>query len=312
MTAETPPTTRTDLQLGVIAAGFAYLVWGVLPIYLHLVDFANAFEVLGQRILWCVPAALVTVLALSGWARGWGEICTALSPRNFGPLVLSAIFIFFNWGIYVWSVAEHRLAEASLAYFLTPLVQIAFGVAFFKEHVNGAQKLALGVATVGIVIQGVALGAPPWISIALCLTWSLYGVVRKQVNVSAASGLLMESAIVSPLAIALLVWVSHGPGLTFDDKLSNGLLLALAGPITALPLILFAFGARRLSFVVLGPMQFATPSVQFLLAIAFGEQVTPLRWVSFAVIWIALTIFMWDALQRERARRKLAASDALI
>jgi chloramphenicol-sensitive protein RarD len=295
-------------QVGFIASITAYVFWGFLPLYLHMVAFADPFEVLAQRILWCVPAALIAVLAVSGWTRGRGEIATALAPRNLRALALSAIFIFFNWGIYVWSVAHQRLAEASLAYFLTPLVQIAFGVAFFKERVNGAQKAALAVATIGVVLQGVAMGAPPWISIALCLTWSFYGLVRKQVEVSAASGLFIESAIVAPPA-AMLIWsVAHGPGLHFGDSSGSMALLALAGPLTATPLILFAYGARRLSFTVLGPMQFATPSVQFLLAMAFGEPVTPLRWASFAIIWVALAIFMWDALSREAVRRKLEAA----
>ena len=298
----------SESRAGLLASGFAYLCWGVLPLYLHTVFFADAFEVLAWRILWCIPAAFVGVILMSG-PRGFAEIRTALAPRNLGALALSAIFIFFNWGIYVWSVAAHHLAEASLAYFLTPLVQIAFGIAFFGERVNGAQKLALLVAGIGIVVQGVALGAPPWISIALCLTWSLYGLVRKQVDVSAASGLLMESVIISPAAVALLVWVSRGPGLRFDDSFANGALLALAGPVTALPLILFSFGARRLSFTVLGPMQFATPSVQFLLAISFGETVMPLKWISFAIIWVALAIFMWDTLQREQMRRQILARE---
>lgn len=129
--------------------------------------------------------------------------------------------------------------------------------------------------------------------------------MRKQVAVAAASGLFLESVIVSPIAIGLLIWVSHGPGLHFTDSPGHGALLAVAGVLTALPLTLFSFGARRLSFTALGPMQFATPSFQFLIALSFGEPVTTLRWVSFGVIWLALVIFMCDALAREQARRKL-------
>lgn len=292
-------------RAGFIAASIAYFTWGVLPLYLHAVSFADPVEILAQRILWCVPAALAVNVFASGWARGLAEIRAAL--RRIGPLAFSAVFIFFNWGLYVWAVAVHKLAEASLAYFLAPLVQIGFGVAFFKERLNRAQAIALAAAAAGIVLQAFAIGAPPWISIALCLTWSLYGVVRKQVDVAAASGLFWESVIVAPLAVGLLFWAAHGPGLSFDDSLGKGALLALAGVVTAVPLALFSFGARRLSFITLGPMQFATPSVQFLLALAFGETVTPLRWASFAVIWLALVLFMGDALARERTRRRLMA-----
>ncbi len=301
-------TPSSDQRTEFIAAAVAYLCWGFLPLFLHLLAFADPFEVLGHRVLWCIPAALVSVLAVSGWKRGLAEIRGALAPRMLGRLALSAIFIFFNWGLYVWAVAKHEVASAALAYFLTPLVQIAFGVAFFHERVTGAQKVALAIATAGVVLQGVAMGAPPWISIALCFTWSCYGLVRKQVEVSAASGLLMESLLVAPVAVALLVWTAHGPGLTFTHAPSNALLLALTGPITAVPLILFAYGARRLTFTVLGPLQFATPSAQFLLAVAFGEAVTQLRLASFALIWVALAIFMYDAITREQVRRKLAAS----
>jgi chloramphenicol-sensitive protein RarD len=131
--------------------------------------------------------------------------------------------------------------------------------------------------------------------------------VRKQVAVSSGSGLLIESTLLAPVAIALLVWVSHGPGVTFDDSAANAALLIFAGPATALPLILFAIGARRLSFVTLAPLQYATPSFQFLLAIYFGETVTPLRLASFALIWLGLAIATWDVIARERARRKLTA-----
>jgi chloramphenicol-sensitive protein RarD len=298
-----------ETRLGFITAIAAYAWWGVLPIYLRSVGFADPMEVLAQRILWAIPAAFATVLVLNGGLRkGLVDIFAALTPRRFGALVLSAIFIFFNWGIYVWAVAHERIADASLAYFLTPLVQTAFGVAFFQERMNTAQKIALALAGLGVVVQGIALGAVPVISLALCLTWSLYGLVRKQVQVSSSSGLLIESTLLAPLAIALLVWISHGPGITFDDSVANAGLLILAGPFTAIPLILFAFGARRLSFVALAPLQYATPSFQFLLAIYFGETVTPLRLASFAFIWLGLAVATWDIVARERARRKLEAA----
>jgi chloramphenicol-sensitive protein RarD len=249
-------------------------------------------------------------MLLGGLRTGFREITATFTPRRFGALAMSAIFIFFNWGLYVWAVANERIADASLAYFLTPLVQTAFGVMFFKESVNPAQKIALAFAAAGVVLQGFALGAVPFISLALCLTWSLYGVVRKQVTVSSSSGLFVESVLLAPVAAALLFWVAaNAPqGITFDDSASNAALLIFAGPATALPLILFAIGARRLSFITLAPLQYATPTFQFLLALAFGEQVTPLRWASFGLIWIGLAVFTYDVIARERARRKLLAS----
>jgi chloramphenicol-sensitive protein RarD len=292
-------------RTGLIAACAAYAWWGVLPIYLRLVDFADPMEVLAQRILWCIPAAFATLIAMGGLSTGIGELRAALAPRRFGLLLLSAVFIFFNWGLYVWAVAQRHLVEASLAYFLTPLVQVAFGVAFFRERLNLAQSIALGFALVGVAVQGLAMGALPVISIALCLSWSLYTLVRKQAPVSSGSGLLIESAVLAPAAIALLFWTSHGPGLAFPKSMGNAAMLMLAGPFTAVPLILFAYGARRLSFVTLGPLQYATPTFQFLLAILYGEAVTPLRVVSFAFIWIGLGVFTWDVVARERRRRRM-------
>ena len=234
-------TTPADARLGFIAAMSAYGWWGVLPVYLRLVGFADPMEVLAQRILWAIPAAFATVLVLNGGLRkGLADILAALTPRRLGALALSAIFIFFNWGIYVWAVAQARIADASLAYFLTPLVQTAFGVAFFQERINAAQRIALAFAALGVVVQGIALGALPLISLALCFTWSLYGLVRKQVTVSSGAGLLVESTLLAPIAIALLAWIAHGPGIAFDDNLGNASLLILAGPLTAVPLILFA------------------------------------------------------------------------
>lgn len=302
--------SQRETRLGFIAAIGAYAWWGVLPIYLRIVGFADPMEILGQRILWCVPAAFATLMLLGGLRVGVREITATFTPRRFGALAMSAVFIFFNWALYVWAVANNRIADASLAYFLTPLVQTVFGVMFFKESVNPAQKIALAFAAAGVVLQGFALGAVPFISLALCLTWSLYGVVRKQVAVSSASGLFIESVLLAPVAIGLLFWVAHDTtqGITFDDSVSNAALLIFAGPATALPLILFAIGARRLSFVALAPLQYATPTFQFLLALAFGEQVTPLRWASFGLIWIGLAVFTWDVIARERARRKLLAA----
>lgn len=293
--------SEAEARAGFIAAACAYVLWGVLPLYLKLISFADAREVLGQRILWCAPAALLAVFAMSGWRRGLDEIATALRPRMLGTLALSAVFIFVNWGIYVWLVLDARVIEASLAYFLAPLVSVAIGVSFFGERITRAQIAALALALAGVVAQGFALGAPPWMALALCATWSMYAVIRKRAPVPAATGLLIETLALMPVAIGLLVWVAASTPLAFGESIGHGVLLAIAGPITALPLMLFAFGARRVSFTALGLMQYFAPTLQFLLGIAFGELFTPLRGLSFALIWIGLALFSWDALRRARA-----------
>ena len=289
-----------ERRAGFIVAASAYLMWGFLPLYLKLIAFADVREVLGQRILWCAPAALIAVFVMSGWKRGWAEIGAALRPRMLGTLAASACFIFVNWGLYVWLVLTERVIESALAYFLAPLVSVAIGVFFFKEAITRWQIAALALALVGIVVQGFAIGAPPWMALALCATWSVYAVTRKRAAVPAATGLLVETLALAPLAAGLLYLVARDSGLAFTTSWDHGLLLALAGPITALPLMAFAFGARRVSFVALGLLQFLAPSLQFMTGLAFGEPFTPLRAASFVLIWAGLVFFSWDTLRRAR------------
>lgn len=295
-----PAPGESERRAGFIASAAAYMVWGFLPLYLKLIGFADVREVLGQRILWCVPAALAAVFLLGGWKGGWRDLRTALRPRMVATLMASACFIFMNWGMYVWLVLHQRVIESSLAYFLTPLVSIAVGALFYGERVSLPQSAALGVATAGVIAQGLALGAPPWMALGLCATWSIYVVIRKNAVVSSATGLFVESALLAPIAAGLVAWTAADGALSFTQSAPHAVLLALAGPVTALPLILFAFGARRVSFVTIGLLQFLAPSIQFAIGLLSGEPFTPLRGVSFALIWVGLMIFCWDALRRAR------------
>lgn len=288
-----------ERRAGFICAFSAYTFWGVLPLYLKLVGFADPLEILGMRILWSVPAALTIVFAIGGPA----QLTSAFRPRMLFTLGLSSIFIFGNWALYVWAVATDRIMEAALAYFLAPLVNVSFGVLFYGEKLGRARLAALVLAALGVVVQGVAIGGVPVLSIALCASWSIYSLIRKGADVSASSGLLVETLWLSPLAAGLLIWLGmHGPGIAFDDGIGQAALLALAGPFTAVSLILFAFGARRLPFSVLGFLQYLTPTLQFLLGLAFGEPFTFLRGVSFALIWAGLIVFSMDALQSRQPK----------
>jgi chloramphenicol-sensitive protein RarD len=289
---------EADKRAGFIAAASAYVMWGFLPLYLKQIAFADVREVLAQRILWAIPAAFIAVIVMSGVRKGAREIAAALNPRMLGTLAASAVFIFVNWGLYVYLVLNERVIESSLAYFLSPLVSVAVGVLFYRERINAPQIAALGLALVGIVVQGVALGAPPWMALALCATWSVYAVIRKRAPVPAAVGLLIECVALVPVALGLLLWASSVGPLTFGGDWTHALLLAFAGPATALPLMAFAFGARRVSFTALGLLQFLAPSLQFATGIAFGEPFTPLRAASFVLIWVGLGLFSWDALRR--------------
>lgn len=302
MTDATIPALPSDAEkrAGFMAAASAYIIWGFLPLYLKLLSTVDVREVLAQRILWAAPSAFIAVFLMSGWRLGWREIATAFKPSMIGTLIASALFIFMNWGLYVYLVLHERVIESALAYFLAPLVAVAVGVIFYKEKISSPQIIALALALLGVIVQGFALGAPPWAALALCATWSAYAVIRKRAPVPAAVGLLIESLALTPLAIGLLLWASSEAPLAFTSDWSHGLLLAIAGPITAIPLMAFTFGARRVTFTTLGLLQFLAPSLQFTTGIVFGEPFTLLRAVSFALIWAGLVFFSWDTLRRAR------------
>lgn len=179
-------------------------------------------------------------------------------------------------------------------------MSVAVGVLFYREQIRTPQIVALALAFVGVVVQGFALGAPPWMALALCATWSVYAVIRKRAAVPAATGLLIESLALAPVAIGLLLWAASEAPLGFSTDWTTAIILAIAGPVTAIPLMAFAFGARRVSFTTLGLLQFLAPTLQFITGIAFGEPFTLLRGVSFALIWAGLGFFSWDTLRRAR------------
>lgn len=283
-------------RAGLWAAASAYVLWGLLPLYLKAVGFASPWEVLAQRVLWSIPFALAAVLMFKVWRETWAAM---KAPGALLWLTASAALISINWGVYVSAVANHQVIEASLAYFLTPIVQVAFGVLLFKERLAPLQAAALALAAAGVLVQGLALGAAPWVALVLCATWSTYGLIRKRLPIPAAGGLLVETALLALPALGMLMWLSTTPaGLAIDDGPGQGVLLALTGFATALPLILFAFGARRLQFTTIGLLQFIAPTLQFVTGVAYGEPFTPLRALSFGLIWTGLALFLAQTWRR--------------
>jgi chloramphenicol-sensitive protein RarD len=287
---------QTESQRGLVIAAGAYAFWGVVAIYFKLVGFADAREVLAQRILWSIPAALVALVATGALTRALG----ALRPRTLGWLGLSALCLLGNWCLFVWAVANDRIIETSLAYFLVPLANAAIGRFFFADRVNRAQAAALAIAAFGVILQAIALGAVPLVALGICLSWTGYGIVRKRTPVESGAGLLIECLWLAPAAIALLIWTAQAGPLAIAGSGEHALLLALLGPVTAAPLIALAYGARRVSFTTLGVLQFLAPSLAFFVGLAYGEPVSPLRWASFLFIAVALSLFTWDAARRSR------------
>jgi chloramphenicol-sensitive protein RarD len=296
-----------EIRSGFLAAASAYLMWGLLPLYLKLMAHLPALQVFAHRILWSVPAIVILLVA----AGALGRVREALTPNVLKALVLSTVLIGVNWALYVWAVSAGRVMEASLGYYLNPLVNVAFGALLLKEQLTRAQWLAIGFAGAGVATLMLGLGHLPWVALVLCITFAFYGLVRKQTAVDARAGLLIETGLLAPfVAVGLWVFAARG-GAVMGTGALDPLWLVLAGPVTAIPLILFAFGARRVRFSTLGMLQYVAPTLQFATGLAFGEVFTPVHAVAFGLIWTGLAIFTWDAVKRDQASRR-AAKAALV
>lgn len=291
----------SEQRFGIIAGMGAYLMWGFLPLYLKLVAHIDPRDVLAHRIFWSVPAGFVLV----AFAARMRDFRVLLRSKAVLWLGLSSLLIGFNWLTYIWAVGQDRVMEASLGYFLNPLVNVAIGFIFLSEKLRRWQWVAVAIAVVAVANETIALGRLPWVSLVLCFSFAAYGFIRRQVQVDSRVGLTMEVLILLPLA---LIWfgIDYKTG---RSALGNGgwdvFLLALAGPITATPLILFALAAKRLKFSTIGIMQYLGPSIQFVIAIFYGEMLTPLRALTFVLIWMAIIIFSVDALMEDRKRRSV-------
>lgn len=293
------------LRLGFPAALGCYLIWGSLPLYIRAMSHVGPFELLAHRILWSVP----TAIGLIALAANWRDVKTAFTGANFRWLTLSSLLIAVNWAIYIWAVNAGRAMEASLGYYINPLVNVLFGMLIFSETLRRVQWVAVGIAAVGVVIMAFAFGRVPWVALALCATFACYGLIRKKVAIDSRAGFLVEVALLAPLAALWLVWfaTTQPGGRWMGEGGWDAALLMAAGPITAVPLILFALAARRLRLSTIGMMQYIGPTLQFLIALfVFGEAFSPVHAVAFGFIWTALVMFTADSLMGDARARRLA------
>ena len=285
---------RTGLWLAINA----YVLWGLLPIYLQLLAAVPAREVLGHRVLWSL-ALLVGIVLL--WRRGPG-IWAAARGRTLALLALSAVLIFVNWFVLIWAVLHGHVLEAALGYFINPLFNVALGVLVLGERVSAVQKAAVGVAAAGVLLLAVSGGGAIWISLTLAATFGTYGLVRKVVEIDALGGLTVETLLLAPVALALVLL--PGEAATWGRDGYTDLLLVLAGPVTAIPLLLFAGAARRMPYATLGLLQYIAPSMSFLEAVLlFGEPLRPVHVATFALIWSGCGLYAWDSVRLARRER---------
>ncbi|WP_235927635.1 EamA family transporter RarD [Sandarakinorhabdus rubra] len=282
MTASAPSETR----IGFFAGMGAYLIWGVLPFYLRLLQGVPAADVLAHRILWSV----LVVVGLISVLKGWGRVREAMrQPRLLALLFASAICIAINWLVYTWAILAGHAIDTSLGYFINPLVSVLFGVALLGERLGRLQWLAVALAALGVAVLTIERGSLPLVAIALALSFGVYGLIRKKAAVDAATGLFLETLMLAPVAA---IWIAGTPqGITGWPPVTL-FTLAMGGIATAVPLMLFGIAARRLQLSTLGLMQYVAPTMVLLEAVLlFGEVLDPARLAAFCCIWAGLAVY---------------------
>ena len=294
------------MRLGLVCGVAAYALWGLFPLYIKSLVPALPSEIVAQRILWSVPFGAF-ILSLRGQ---WREtLAAARSPRILAWLALAALFIAANWLVYVWAVANDRVLQASLGYYINPLIFIATGVIVLKEKLSRAQIAAVILAAIGVGVLTFGAGVFPWPSFILAFSFTAYGYVRKTTPVGAMPGLFIETVLLSPIALLFLMRLQSQGALTLGHhSLKLDILLFLAGPATVVPLVLFALAARRLSLTVIGFLQYIGPTGQFVLGLYYGEKFTLAHGICFGLIWTALALISVDALHRNRRQPKPIAA----
>lgn len=296
---------RDPMTRGYISMIAAYLLWGLLPIYFKSLPGIAPVEIVAHRIIWSVAFLLV----LMGARGQLGALAGVLrNGRLVATLAASALLIGSNWLIYVWAVANHHILAASLGYFLNPLVTVMLGVVVLKERLRPAQKGAIALAGAGVAILAVSALDTLWISVLLAVSFALYALIRKMAPVDALPGLMIETLLLSPAALAYLAYLQANGLSGFGQNGMESLLLMAAGVITSVPLLLFAQGARVLPLATVGVLQYMAPMMQFLLGLLlYREPLGMTRLASFVLIWLALLVFTHDAV---KGYRRLAAAKA--
>ena len=306
----TESVVTTPARAALLSAVGCYVLWGFMPL-LFMGQAALGFsapEILSHRALWSVLIAGALVL----FAGQSGQVRAVLrQPKTLAWLTLATALIAVNWGLYVWATTHHATLEASLGYYINPLLNMVVGLWLFREKIDRWGWVAIGLAAVGVLLQALALGRPPWISLALALSFGAYGIIKKRIPVDAQAGLFIECLLLLPFGLVFVIWLqTQGLGHGFATWEGFGWAL-LNGPMTVVPLVLFAWAARRMPLSTMGFIQFLAPTLQFAIGVATGEAFTPLRGVSFAFIWLGAGVFAAAALWRARARAMAEAAQAV-
>jgi chloramphenicol-sensitive protein RarD len=300
-----------DAKRGLLIGAAAYGMWGAFPLYWPLLEPSGAVEILAHRVVWSlvVMGGLVLLLRRTTALRA-----VLRNRRKLLLLVVAAITISFNWGTYIYGVNNDRVVEASLGYFINPLVTVLMGVIILGERLRPVQWVALGIGFVAVLVLTVDYGRPPVIALVLAFSFGTYGLAKKSADVGAIESLTFETAVLTPVAATYLVWLGMAGQAHFADQGAGHVALLLAsGVVTAIPLLCFGFAATRVTMTTLGLLQYLAPVIQFALGVTLlGEHMPTGRWIGFSLVWLALTIFTVEALRTRRRQLALAAESSAV
>lgn len=289
-----------EQRRGFAITAFTFTLWGLVPVYWHLLKAVPSQQIIAHRIIWSTVLVVAWLLLSNG--MGWWRAIAA-QPRALPTLALSSVAIAFNWGLYIWAINAGHVIETSLGYFINPLVSVVLGVVVLKERLRRLQWLAVACAALGVAWLTVDAGTPPWIALGLACSFGLYGLLRKMISVDPVAGLGMESLYLFLPAIGFALWSENGHGGAFFSGWGwrNDALLIFGGAVTALPLIGFAYGVKRIPLSLVGILQYIAPSIGLLLGVFFfREPFDTAKAVGFAAIWTGLLLFIGDGVWRSR------------
>lgn len=306
MTTETRKAPQNEFLRGFAFAGSAYLLWGFMPFYMKAVGHMPAAEVVAHRAIWSLPIAGLVLL----WLGRTADIRTALTtPRMLGMAVVTASLISVNWGVYIWAIAVGRTVEAALGYYINPLFSVFLAAVFLGERLGRAQIVAIGFAVIAVSILTWERGGLPWVSVGLAVTWGFYAMFKRSLPIGPNQGFFVEVLLISVPAFVYVIWLTASGNSHFGSMIAiDTWLLMGAGIVTAVPLLLYANGAKLLTLSAIGMMQYIAPSIIFLVAVfIFKEPFTMTTFVAFLFIWAALVVFTWSML----AQRKASAAEAI-
>ncbi|RSD27734.1 EamA family transporter RarD [Mesobacillus subterraneus] len=298
---------RTEQQAGVLYAALSYIIWGVLPIYWKLLDHVNADEILANRVFWSFFFVAAVLLMNKKWGLFTGTLRgLAENKKKIAALTVASMLISINWFIYIWAVNTDQMIEASLGYYINPLVSVLLGMVFLKERLSIIQYISFALAAIGVLVMTVSYGQFPWIALTLAVSFGLYGLAKKLIKVDSTVGLALETLVVMPIAAIYIGYlVSKGSDSLFAGSWSTSLLLAGAGAATALPLLFFAKGAQRIPLATLGILQYIAPTLTLMLGVfIYHETFSAVHLLAFTFIWSALILY-------SLSRTKIAAALSL-